>query len=71
MIFHENKVRKRRLKKWVKYCLNIALLISIAIIFAILVHSQLNNYSKVARQCDREKGYTCSYYEIRQYSLGK
>ncbi len=64
-------MQKRRFKKWVKYCLNIALLISIAIIFALLVHSQLNNYNKVARQCDIERGYTCSYYEIRQYGLGK
>lgn len=62
-------MKKRRCKKWVKYCLNVALLVFIAIIFALLVHSQLNDYSKVARQCDLEKGYTCSYYEIRQYGL--
>lgn len=64
-------MKKRRLKKWVKYCLNIALLILIAIIFAILVKSQLNDYNKVAQQCDLEKGHVCSYYEIRQYGLGK
>lgn len=64
-------MKKRRCKKWVKYCLNIALLILIAVIFAILVRSQLNDYNKVAQQCDIERGYTCSHYEIRQYSLGK
>lgn len=64
-------MKKRRCKKWVKYCLNVSLLFLIAIILTMLVKSQLSDYSKVAQQCDLEKGYVCSYYEIRQYGLGK
>ena len=28
-------------------------------------------FDKYANKCDQEKGYTCSYYEVRQYILNK
>jgi len=59
--------RKYRLKKWVK----VTLAISVFIILALLVKKGVNDFEDLAKQCDKEYGYTCTYYDIRQYSLGK
>ena len=57
--------KKYRLKKWVKVT------ISVFIILALLVKKGVNDFEDLAKQCDKEYGYTCTYYDIRQYSLGK
>ena len=59
--------RKYRLKKWVK----VTLAISVFIILALLVKKGVNDFEDLAKQCYKEYGYTCTYYDIRQYSLGK
>ena len=65
------KKKKRRLKKWVKVTLNILCAISVFIILALLIKKGVNDFEDLAKQCDKEYGYTCTYYDIRQYSLGK
>lgn len=46
------------------------------IIFAIcvialgyLMMDSINDFDRAAKQCDLEKGYTCSYREVRNYML--
>mgnify|MGYP007057044525 FL=1 len=63
--------KKYRLKKWVKVTLNILCTISVFIILALLVKKGVNDFEDLAKQCDKEYDYTCTYYDIRQYSLGK
>lgn len=65
------KRTKRRLKKWVKVVLYILLTISIGLILGFVLKKGLNDFEELARQCDQDRGYTCSYYDVRQYSLGK
>lgn len=65
------KRTKRRLKKWVKVALYILLTISIGLILGFVLKKGLNDFDELARQCDQDRGYTCSYYDVRQYSLGK
>lgn len=63
--------KKRRLKKWVKNTLYILLTIVIGLILGLILKKGADDFEKLARQCDSDRGYTCSYYEVRQYSLGK
>lgn len=65
------KKKKLRLRKGVKFTLNILLTIIIVLILALVIKKGLNDFDELARQCDLDRGYTCSYYDIRQYSLGK
>lgn len=65
------KRTKRRLKKWVRYTLYTLLIIALGFIFALILKSGVDNFDRIAQECDKDRGYTCSYYEVRQYSLGK
>lgn len=65
------KRTKRKLKKWVKNTLTIIAIIVIGIILSLISKASMNNFDELARQCDEAKEYTCSYYEVRQYGLGK
>ena len=64
-------MKKIRLKKWFKYTLGALVTISITIVLTMIFKQEMKLLNDMAHQCDAEKGYTCSYYEIRQYSLGK
>ncbi len=64
-------MKKRKLKTWVKITLIIILTITFGLILGLIITKGINNFKELARQCDQDRGYTCSYYEIRQYSLGK
>lgn len=63
------KKSKLRLKKWVKITLAILLIILMALILILTIMKGVKGFEELAKQCDQDKGYTCSYYEIRQYSL--
>lgn len=65
------KRTKRKLKKWVKNTLVIIAMIIVGIIISLIVKTGMNDFDELACQCDEVKGYTCSYYEVRQYGLGK
>lgn len=47
------------------------ILIVITIILILITVKGVNNFKMLANDCDNNKGYTCTYYEIRQYSLSK
>lgn len=63
--------KKLKLKYWVKVTLIVALTIIIGLILGLIIKKGVDDFEELARQCDQDRGYTCSYYEIRQYSLGK
>jgi hypothetical protein len=65
------KKSKRKLKKWVKVTLNILLTILIGLILGFILKKGIDDFDELAKQCDLDRGYTCSYYDVRQYSLGK
>ena len=61
--------KRRRLKRWVKVTLNIIGGLTVAIVMALLLKVGANNYNEMYEQCDNAKGYTCSYYEARQFAI--
>lgn len=63
--------KRRKLKPWVKITINIFLLIIISFIFSFVLMKGEENFEDLAKQCDNAQGHTCSYYEVRQYSLNK
>ena len=65
------KKSKCKLRKWVKVTLAILFTIIIALILIFVITKGAENFEELAIQCDKDRGYTCSYYDIRQYSLGK
>ena len=64
-------MKKCKLKTWVKVTLTILLTITIGLILGLILKKGVDDFEELARQCDQDSGYTCSYYDIRQYSLGK
>jgi len=63
------KTKKRRLKRWVR--ITLVILFIIIWLLALFIDKTLTNYDKMAAECDEAYGHTCSYYEVRQFSLGK
>lgn len=63
--------KRYRLKKWVKVTLAILEVIFIGLLLGFILVKGANDFDELARQCDQDRGYTCTYYDIRQYSLGK
>ena len=61
------KVHKCKLKMWVK----VVLVLVIISILGICIYVGLKNFDDAAKQCDIERGYTCSYYDVRQYIINK
>lgn len=64
-------MKKRKLKTWVRVTLKILLTIFIGLILGLIFKKGVDDFEELARQCDQDRGYTCSYYDVRQYSLGK
>jgi hypothetical protein len=62
-------MKKRRLKKWVKYTLSALATIFVLIVLAMIFNQEMKSFNDIAQQCDKERGYACSYYEVRQYGL--
>ncbi|MGM9543523.1 MAG: hypothetical protein ACI3T9_00935 [Romboutsia timonensis] len=60
------KKKRRRLKSWVKVTLAVLVLGGL---FGILLNIASDRYNSMYEQCDNAKGYTCSYYEARLYSI--
>ncbi len=61
--------RKYKLKKWVKYSLIVIALIVSTIIVASVCIASFKDLDELAKECDAKMGYTCSYYDIRKYSI--
>lgn len=58
-------MKRRRLRKWVK----VTLVIVGVFAFYGIIKVGANNLNNMYEQCDNAKGYTCSYYEARLYSI--
>ena len=64
------KVKRLKLKrKWLVVITIITTLLSIKM-YNITIN-RVNTIKKEASKCDQSKGYTCSYYEIRQYLINR
>lgn len=62
-------VKRRRLKRWVKVLLKVLLVLAIGGLFYLLFSITADRYNDMYEACDNAKGYTCSYYEARQYAI--
>ena len=60
-------IKKRRLKRWVRVAIKVIITLIILGILTIFIGKIVGNYNDLAAQCDHDKGYTCSHYEISQY----
>lgn len=56
--------------KWKNVAI-IVLLFAFGLICGFLLFKGIDNLNQIANTCDKAKGHTCSYYEIKQYVLGK
>lgn len=63
------KKKRRRLKKWVKELLYSLLAIGCLIILGIVFAKSMNDFEEKAKRCDEARGYTCTYYDVRQYLI--
>lgn len=63
-------MKNRRFKKLVKVILAIMIILFVSYILALMIESVATDFEEIAKQCDLEKGSTCSYYETRQYIIG-
>ena len=59
------KVKKLRLKKWVKYLLELIIIIMIGLGLGLAILKGLDKFNKYAEICDNENGYTCNYYQVK------
>lgn len=62
-------MKKLRFKKWVKVTIIIATIAIVGFILAHFIMVKLSNYEEYEKKCSVEKGYSCSYYEIRDYMI--
>ena len=60
-------IRKKRLKRWVRVAIKVIITLIILGILTIFIGKISSNYNDLAMQCDQEKGYVCSHYEINSY----
>lgn len=58
--------KKRKLTKFGEKVVITGIIILTIVIFK-LINKGLNNFKEQAFKCDLAKGYTCTYYEIKNY----
>lgn len=61
--------KRRRLKKWVRVTLWSLLVVAMGGLFYIAIDKTNDSYNQMYEACDNAKGYTCSYYEARQFAI--
>lgn len=62
-------IKRRRLKRWVRVTLKVIAFLVAALLLALLFIKANNDLNDMYEACDNAKGYTCSYYEARLYSI--
>lgn len=62
-------VKRRRLKRWIRVTLKVIAFLVAALLLALLFIKANNDLNDMYEACDNAKGYTCSYYEARLYSI--
>lgn len=66
------KYKKYRLKKHIKRkVIEILLIISVIVMSIIMIKIGLDNYNKLARECDAYYKQTCTHYDINIYKNNK
>lgn len=60
------KKKRRRLRPWVKVT---TLTIIVGVLLGFVLVKGLEGLNNMYEECDNAKGYTCSYYEARLYSI--
>lgn len=60
------KRKRRRLRPWVKVTM---LSIVCGLVLGLVLVKGLEGLNNMYEECDNVKGYTCSYYEARLYSI--
>lgn len=62
-------VKRRRLKRWVRVTLKVIAFLVATLLLTLLFMKANNDLDDMYEACDNAKGYTCSYYEARLYSI--
>lgn len=63
-------MKKRiKLKKWARVTIAIILFIIAGYLLAHFILGSMHEFDDISKKCDKDKGYTCSYYEVRQYII--
>lgn len=62
-------VKRRKLKKWVRVTLKVIAFLVATLLLTLLFMKANNDLNDMYEACDNAKGYTCSYYEARLYSI--
>ena len=62
-------VKRRRLKRWVRVTLKVIAFLVATLLLTLLFMKVNNDLNDMYEACDNAKGYTCSYYEARLYSI--
>lgn len=65
----KKRVVKRKLRGWVKVTLMGLLVVVLGGLIYSLLSITAQRYNDMYEACDNAKGYTCSYYEARLYSV--
>lgn len=60
------KKKRRRLRPWVKVTM---LTVVCGLVLGFVLVKGLEGLNNMYEECDNAKGYTCSYYEARLYSI--
>lgn len=61
--------KRMKLKKWAKVTIAIIVFIIAGYLLAHFILDSMNDFEEAAKKCDKDRGYTCSYYEVRQYII--
>lgn len=62
-------VKRRRLKRWIRVTLKVIAFLVATLLLTLLFMKVNNDLNDMYEACDNAKGYTCSYYEARLYSI--
>lgn len=57
-------IKKRRLKRWVRIEIGVIITLIFLGILTYFIVEGINRFNELAKACDLDRGYTCSYYEI-------
>ena len=60
-------MKKLKLRKWVKVMIAIILSIIAILVLSHFILNSIMNFDDYAEQCDKEKGSTCTYYDVERF----
>lgn len=60
-------MKKLKLRKWVKVTIAIILSIIAILVLSHFILSSIKEFDNYAKECDKVKGSTCTYYEVERF----